>query len=379
MRHQLARSDEQGMALLVALVSIIVIGALVTGTLFAGRVELSSGRNALWSAQSQEASEGGLAEAFANWRTEWNDIGVDTDSLLPVGFPIPGDTRMRYFQTIRRLGGGLFLVTSRGEKVDRGGKIISTRLLARMGKLRYPWFDIRAAVTSNGDTKVGGNATIDGRNSSPDGWPACTAPDVAGVRTNEQVIENGGPQIYGAPPTVENDASVVDSIFAIPFATLQPMANITLAPGTYNSMAPSVTGTPAACAKATLTNWGEPDRGPGSIAQCYTYFPVIYTPGDLHVTGGRGQGILLVDGDLSMQGGFEFTGIVLVRGTVNTTANSSKVTGAILAENVDLGDVTAFGGTPVVAYSKCAVDAAIKGAARAVPLGGRSWAQVNGK
>lgn len=379
MRHQLARSDEQGMALLVALVSIIVIGALVTGTLFAGRVELGSGRNALWSAQAQEASEGGLADAFANWKTEWNDLAVDTDSLLPVGFPIPGDAKTRYFQTLRRLGGGLYLVTSRGEKTDRGGRIMSTRLLARIGKLRYPWVDVQAAVTSKGDTKVGGNATIDGRNSTPPGWPACVSPDLAGIRTNEVVIQNGGPQIYGAPPKVEHDAGVVDSIFTVPFDALQPMANIVLPPGTYNSMAPSVTGSPVACNKSSQTNWGEPHRGPGSVAPCYSYFPVIYTPGDLHLTGGWGQGILLVEGNLQMQGGFEFTGIVIVKGEVQTTANSSKVTGAILARNVDLGDITSFGGTPVVAYSRCAVEAALRGSARAFPLAGRGWAQVNGK
>jgi hypothetical protein len=275
------------MALLVALVSIVVIGALITGTLFAGRVELGSGRNAMWSAQAQEASEGGLADAFANWRSEWNEMPVDTDSLRPVGFPIPGDSRVRYFQTIRRLGGGLFLVTSRGDKLDRGGQVISTRLLARIGKLRYPWIDISAAVTSNGDTKVGGNATIDGRNSAPDGWPVCVSPDVAGVRTNEDVIEHGSPQIYGNPPAVEHDPGVVDSIFSVPFAALQPLASITLPPGTYNSMTPSVTGSPAACARINPLNWGEPDRGVGSVPPCYSYFPVIFSPGDLHLTGGR--------------------------------------------------------------------------------------------
>jgi hypothetical protein len=372
-------SNERGIALMLALVAIIVIGALVTGTLFAGRVELGSGRNALWSAQAQEASEGGLADAFANWRSEWNDILLDTDSLMPAGFPIPGDTRVRYYQTIRRLGGGLFLVTSRGEKLDRGGSVMTTRLLGRIGKLKYPWVDVQAAVTSKGDTRVGGNATIDGRNTSPDGWGACTGTDLAGIRTNEVVIQNGTPQIYGSPPKVEHDAGVVDSIFTVPFDALQPVANIALPPGTYNSMAPSVTGSPAVCNKTSQINWGEPRRGAGSVAECYPYFPVIYTPGDLHLTGGYGQGILLVEGNLQMQGGFEFTGIVIVKGTVETTANSSKVTGAILARNVDLGDITSFGGTPVVAYSRCAVEAALRAATRAYPLAGRGWAQVNGK
>jgi len=373
------QSKERGLALLMALVAIVVIGALVTGTLFAGRVEIASGRNALWSTQAEEAAEGGLAAAYANWSADWNGIPVDQDLVLPAGLPVPGNSRMRYIQTIRRLGGGVFLVSARGEKLGASGQVNATRFLARLGKLRYPWVDVQAAVTSQGDTKIGGNATIDGRNSTPPGWPTCESADVAGIRTNEVVVQNGSPQVYGSPPKIEHDGGVVDSVFTSPFNTLQPIATITIAPGTYNSMAPTISGSPAVCAKANSLNWGEPNRGAGSVPECSSYFPIIYVPGDLHLTGGRGQGILLVQGNLQMQGGFEFTGIVIVLGTVNTTANSSKVTGAILAGNVDLGDITSFGGTPVVAYSRCAVDAALQGSARAVPLAGRGWVQVAGR
>jgi len=367
---------ERGVALLIALVAIVVIGGLITGTFFAGRVELGSGRNALWSAQAAEASEGGLTYAFASWPVSWNEYPVGSDSLQPVGFPIAVDPTIRYFQSVRRMQGGMYLVTARGEKVDRAGRVVATRLLARLGKLVSPWIDVRAAVTSRGTTRIGGNATIDGRNSSPSGWPVCSGTDLAGIRTNEDIIVNGSPEVYGNPPMVEHDPEVVDSVFDMPFDVIQPLATIKLAAGTYNSMAPSVAGTPPNCNQADLMNWGEPDRGETSLAPCYGYFPIIHFAGDAHLTGGRGQGILLVDGDLQMQGGFEFTGIVLVRGKVITTANSSKVTGAILAGNVDLGDVTSFGGTPVVAYSKCAVDLAVKAAARGVPLSQRGWAQV---
>ena len=379
MRATTIRSDERGMALLIALVAIIVIGGLITGTFFAGRVELGSGRNALWSAQASEAAESGLTTAFASWNGSWNGYDVGGDSLQPVAFPVPGSTRERYFQTVRRMSGGVYLITSRGEKVDQTGKVIATRVLARMGKLLFPWIDINAAVTSRGNTRVGGNATIDGRNSSPDGWPVCAGADLAGIRTNDVVTQSGTPQIYGDPPIVEHDPEVVDSVFTVPFLAIQPLATLTFAPGTYNDMTPTVTGSPPQCDRSNPMNWGEPARGGGSVSECYNYLPIIYSPGDLHLTGGRGQGILLVEGDLRMQGGFEFTGIVLVRGKVITTANSSKVTGAILAENVDLGDLTSFGGTPVVAYSTCAVDAALNSAARGVPLTERSWVQVNGR
>ncbi|MGQ0701552.1 MAG: hypothetical protein ACT4PM_00290 [Gemmatimonadales bacterium] len=372
-------TNERGIALLMALVAIVVIGGLITGTFFAGRVELGSGRSALWSAQAQEAAEGGLTAAFADWNVTWNGYEIGGDSAQAVAFPIAGNSGVRYFQTVRRLSGGLYLISTRGEKVDRDGQVVATRLLAQLGKLLRRWIDIRAAVTSRGSTRVGGNATIDGRNASPPGWPACGGPDLAGIRTNAEVIVNGSPEIYGSPPTVEHDPEVVDSIFTVPFDAILPLANITLTPGTYNSMNPTVTGSPPVCDRTNTMNWGEPNRDESSVVACYDYFPIIHSPGELHLTGGRGQGIRLVAGDRQKQGGFEFTGIVLVRGKVITTANSSKVTGAILAENVDLGDVTSFGGTPVVAYSKCAVDAALNTASRGVPLAARSWAQITGR
>lgn len=371
------RNNERGIALVIALVAIVVIGALVTGTFFAGRIEMSSGRNTLASAQATEAAEAGIATAYANWNSAWNSYGIEGDSVQATVYPVSGSSSVRYTQTVRKMRGGAYLVSARGEKLDAGGNIMATRLLAMIGKLSYPWLDVQGAVTSYGTTTVGGNATIDGRQTDPPGWPACTAPDVAGVRTSATVTQNGTPQIFGSPPLDENDAGVVDSTFTSPYNAILPLTTITLTPGTYNSMAPTTTGSPAVCDKSNSMNWGEPARGGGSVPECYDYFPVIWSNGNLHLTGGTGQGILLVNGDLRMQGGFEFVGIVIVMGEVITTANSSKVTGAILARNVDLGDLSTFGGTPVVAYSKCAIEAALQAAARGVPLAERSWAQVN--
>ena len=370
--------NERGIALVIALVAIVVIGALVTGTFFAGRIEMSSGRNTVANMQATEAAEAGLAAAIVSWNTAWNNYAIDVDQSQGTSYPVSGNSSVRYTQTVRKLGGGNYLITSLGEKLDRGSNVMANRLLAAIAKLSYPWIEVEGAVTSKGTTKVGGNATIDGRNTPPDGWTSCpSAADVAGVRTNATVTVSGTPQIYGTPPLDENDPGVVDSMFTSPFTSIQPLATIKLVAGTYNSMAPLTTGSPARCDTSNDMNWGEPGRDPGSVSECYSYFPIIYSDGSLHVTGGKGQGILLVNGDLKMQGGFEFTGIVIVMGEVITTANSSKVTGAILARNVDLGDLSTFGGTPVVAYSKCAIDAALTGSARGVLLAERSWAQVN--
>jgi hypothetical protein len=47
-----------------------------------------------------------------------------------------------------------------------------------------------------------------------------------------------------------------------------------------------------------------------------------------------------------------------------------------MANNADIGDQTSFSGTPVVSYSKCAIDYVLNSAAIARPLAMRSWAQV---
>src|SRR5919106_4115811 len=58
-------SDERGIALAVAVFALVVIGALVAGTFFAGRLEQQTGRNTFMAAQAAEAAEAGLNDAVA--------------------------------------------------------------------------------------------------------------------------------------------------------------------------------------------------------------------------------------------------------------------------------------------------------------------------
>ena len=108
------------------------------------------------------------------------------------------------------------------------------------------------------------------------------------------------------------------------------------------------------------TNWGEPmlaDADP-----CFNYFPIIYHYGNLKLQGGRGQGILLVEGDLTATGGMVFYGPVFVTGTLSTTGNSgqgAKFFGGVIAGNVALDDLTKLAGGALVSYSSCAVKRAL--------------------
>jgi hypothetical protein len=378
-------ADERGIALVIALLAIIVIGALVIGTFFAGRMEMQSGRNALYTGQATEVAETGLTDAFASWNSTWNKFGIGADSVLPTVYPL-SDNSLRYTNIVRFMRGGMFLVTSRGEKIDRSGRILATRLLARIGKLVPPWLDVEAAVTSKGNVVVSGTSNIDGDDSPPLGWGGCAAaPSLAGIRTSGTVSLNGTPTIDGNPPRTEHDSTVVDSLFQQPYNALLPYKTITIGGSPdWNNLGPSLTGSPARCNSGDDHNWGEPGRlgqplqGSATLTPaCQDYFPVIWASGGLKLQTGRGQGVLLVAGDLEIRGNFEFDGVIIVLGQVTTQGTGNKITGGILANNAQIGDLTGFAGNPTVLYSQCAISRALQGTAKGFPVTERSWVQIN--
>ena len=140
--------------------------------------------------------------------------------------------------------------------------------------------------------------------------------------------------------------------------------------GPLNNLAP--VGDAATCNTASPSNWGEPYRGIGTIAGCYDYFPIIHVIGDLSLTGGYGQGILLVDGDLSVQGGFEWFGPVIVLGHVTTSGTGGHFNGGVMAADVNLEQNTVLGNA-VVTYSSCTIIRALTASANARLLKERRW------
>jgi len=365
--------DERGIALAVAIFAIVVIGMLVAGAFYASLLEQRSGENTLYAQQAFEAAESGMADAFNNWdQAVYGAFPVDSPQTLTAVTA----GRTRYTPIITRLNSSLFLVSARGEQVDAGGRVLARRLLGTLARLSPTSVDVQAAVTSKGVVKVGGTATVDGNDHHPPGWAACPAlrPAKAGVRTDGTVQTTGGGTVLGSPPARQGDGTVVDSLFSNPFEQLKQLTSITLGATTLNGMAPSLTGTPARCNKTLSLNWGEP-WNPTAFPQCQNYFPVIYRNGDLQLQNGRGQGVLLVEGDLEVRGNFEFTGLIIVKGLLKANGTGNKITGGVLAQNSDLDDNSLIG-DPVVNYSYCAISRALAASALVKPLTDRSWVQL---
>jgi len=128
------RSDERGIALAIALFALALIGALVGGTFFVGRLEQQSGQNVLFATQAGEAAEAGLSEAMAT-------VAVPTLEALAVGGPpldlgtvtlAPGISSSRQ---VTRLTAGLFLIGARGARQDAAGTTLSARSVGLLVRL----------------------------------------------------------------------------------------------------------------------------------------------------------------------------------------------------------------------------------------------------
>ena len=128
------------------------------------------------------------------------------------------------------------------------------------------------------------------------------------------------------------------------------------------------------CADDVASNWGEPNIGPGTVPECADFLPVVYAPGNLALSGGRGQGVLLVRGDLELTGGVVLTGVVVVLGRVTTSGAGGQIVGTLLvAANTG---ATRLGPGTTVEYSSCAVGRALGANGLRATRVVRGWAEL---
>jgi hypothetical protein len=97
----------------------------------------------------------------------------------------------------------------------------------------------------------------------------------------------------------------------------------------------------------------------------------------LNLTTGRGQGILIVDGDLHIDGNMEFSGVVIVRGNFTmkgTGQGTGKINGTVIVQGhgeVDTESTTS--GNALIEYNSCAIENAFQSALRLRTFPSRGW------
>ncbi|PYO95458.1 MAG: hypothetical protein DMD60_13235, partial [Gemmatimonadetes bacterium] len=373
--------NERGMALAIAIVALVVVGALIAGAFFSGTQEQRVAENVRRVQASFGVAEEGVYDIIRTWDS--TVAGVQNKQKYAALYPYPAfgtkDTVRygwetaksktgSYSGTMYKLNDELYLIDmSAQDTMSLAGRIRGGGASQRLGllaRIRPLSLNTQAAVTSGGDNVVVGSASIDGNDHAPGGWAGCPPLDSAkaGIRTQSSgtVSTSGHPTILGNPPVLK-DPTLADSSFThygdVTYATLTQSANITVPAQNFSSsIAPATVG--AACDYSVLTNWGSPTTPTGP---CGNYFPVIHITGDGAVINGQeGQGVLLVDGSLSVQGGFQFFGVVIVKGSLKTSGGGG--TPAHFWGTVMVQDTAAFtdttnnlSGSANLLYSKCAI------------------------
>ena len=382
LRHHAGKRGREGFALVMALGALLVIGTLVAGTSYLVIQETRLGRTQLVQTRAFAAAEYGLNKIQADWDLTPNlqmAVGATFDTSYIV--PNQGTARVRY----TRLNDETFWITSEGRVGEGSGLGAASTALKRVNavlRLRIPTIGASGAFTTSGAVRVTGSALVTGANTHPPGWTGCdaTAVNKAGIVAppGADVFIQHQAQVQGNPPVLR-DALVADSTTYVRYGdenwnSLKSQASITITTGTTPQMLePTVLN--GRCNK-TISNWGEPNRGNGSVPECYNYFPIIYSRGDLAISSGRGQGILLVEGDLRINGIFTWSGLIVVRDDVEKGNGTATVFGAVMARNATVDDASAVLGNTTYRYSQCGLARALAGSAQVVQARQRAWAEL---
>jgi hypothetical protein len=380
------------MALAVAIFAMVVVGALVAGAFFAGTQEQRVGENQRRVQTSFGVAEAGAQERVLNWDPATMNkrplycpcAGGDSVPIPSVGADTvaPGGSG-RYFGNSYKVGPNLFLIDVTGrDKASAAGAIAggggARQRIGMITRIAPVDFGIKASLTTQGLVDMSGNANISGADQIPTGWTSCDAPGPpqAGVRDNGgNVTETGNATVTGLPPVV-NDPTVNNGTFTnfggATYAVLAARATLTIPPGNYSTDAVVTNG---ACDKTVLTNWGD-GMNPGSL--CSDYFPIIHATGSITLNNTQGQGILLVDGDLDIQGSYQFFGIVVVQGDLKTSGGGTTDAhfwGGVMAKNADLS-VQNLSGKATLNYSSCSINTVLQATSPISMMRSRGWVQL---
>jgi len=385
--------QREGFALAGALLAMVVVGALVTGSFFAASQEHAIGLSARYADQAMYVAEYGAQQAMATVPKSLLDTLHGTmriDTLAPKG--ANGQKLGTDTVWVRSLG-NVRIFVSKGVASSRDPRVVGGhRVVAIVSRTMNVSFPMDRAMQLYAGIKVSGSSVVSGKDTFPDttrtqftGWKgqgcdtvglqnAIVSKDIGGVSTQ------GSGKIVG--PVKFDTTLNANSFFKFGDANYNALASLAniVGPGGWNPKPkPSATG--GVCNTADQQNWGEPGSLDGSatiVPACSNYFPIIHVTGDLKLNSqGRGQGILMVDGTLDVSGGFEFWGITIIKGQLKTTGSGGHLYGTTMS--YDLGDLSNDNtsiGNSVAGLSTCAIKRAAANAPgfnRAIPLRMHSW------
>ena len=396
-RSVLGMRSRPGFAMFMALGALVIIGVLIAGSSFLSLQETRLGQNQIVETRAFTAAEFGLNKIQADWDKTPN-LKMANGASFDTSYAINARDTVKVRYT--RLNNETFWIVSEG-RAFAGTAFQSKRTaVKRVGailRLRVPSINAKGAITVDGTLNVKAAANVHGENTAPPAWSGCDAsqpgmaalvappghPDPVTIAKPGNVTSPAG---NGSLAVLHDPAAGNSSTYVAygdeTWNTLVGMANAVFQGASSPNPAPSLVA--GSCNKGDVNNWGEPHRLPidggtdaGAVNQCYNYFPIVYVNGDMSAHGGRGQGILLVNGNVKINGGFEWNGLMIVKGDITQGTGGAVVNGGIMAQNnAGIGTGEDLNGNITINYSQCALDHAMRGSAQVVQAKERAWTEL---
>ncbi|WP_309670558.1 hypothetical protein [Gemmatimonas sp.] len=362
--------ERRGSALMFVIIAMVLLAVLSLSAVMGTMHEFKAGRNMLSQQRALTIAEYGLNGQLANWTAARNALpvgGIDSSNVVVT----IGDTAK---VAVMRLNAATFVISSLGRSSVGNGQLESQRQVSMLVRMASPSLRPGSVLTSLGNVDVQGSPNVTGRNTTPPGWSSC-----ASARDTFAISYKPGALLAVQKPSTQavggtnadaglSGANALTLFGTESWASMVARANIRIS-GNVN---PSPVGSFSTCTYG-MGNWGEPSRAGGAVVGCQNYFPIIYSAGNLDLTSGRGQGLLIVDGKLNIRGNFTFVGLILVRDEFWGEGNMDLY-GAVMSRNVN-GAGTRLRGNAGLSYSACAIEKALS--SQAVPSRSkhRSWVQ----
>lgn len=376
-RHRPEPRRHAGYALLFAILALAVIGLLVTSSHAVAIRAQRTGDRRLLQAEALAAAEYGVEQVAASgpvaaWRSK-SPGTVDSAGPWSVGRANVMVRTTRLGDTLRPIALIEGIASAGGASGRRALRSTSLTLA-----IASPRFGALGALTTAGAIGLGPGAIVDGTDVPPAGWncplPGPSLPGIATPDASTVSVGSCGPACVGGAPPVAQTAAAADTSTYVGYGELTWARLVSMARPIplIAQPAPSLSG--GTCRSVDSLNWGDPGRA-SPAGPCEAYFPILHAAGDLLLTGGVGQGVLLVDGSLTMSGGARFAGVVVARGTVQGTGIGGRIEGAVLTASIG-GAASSYLGPLTIVHSRCAMSAVERAAERAFPIPFRSWADV---
>jgi len=358
----------RGIALVTVLVAMVVMGLLLSASLFLALHDRRAGEAGPRRLDAFLAAEAGLTRAATSWDgSVFRGIDIGQSRQL---FEWLSDSSGWYRTTLRRTGETTYLIAIEGFNSDS----VARQHLGILVTTAYPTIPLDAAFAVAGRASFGDRVTISGFDSPAPGLAGCAVgAGVAGaLAPDSTAIDLGAAVVMGAPPVSFDPGllTVLDTSLAwLHLPSLGRSADYRLDSAAVDSLHGVL---PWDTCDSRDVTW--PTDGP----DCWDEFPVTVIGGDLIGSGLIGRGLLIVLGNLRITGPFEFSGVLIVEGQVVLDAGPAgrgRLWGGMIVAGDGLGSSQITGDWRVL-YSRCAVDQALRGLVLVQPLAERGWAAL---